>query len=396
MKVRRWIKGIAPSWRHACSASIAEPVSITRKGGFGISRFTIWLVCLGLLAGCKEDGGAPAPLTRVEAITTEVVDFAPTITLTGVVAAQVRTDLSFRISGKISERLVNLGEHVVKGQVLARLDPEEQQAELVSAQAGVSSAEAMLRQATAAFDRQKDLLGRGNTTRRDYDQAEAALRSAKAQLDQAHSDLSLAQDQLSYTELRADADGIITERNAEVGQVVAQAQPIYTLARDGPRDAVFNIHEWALANVAIDKGLAISLVADPAVTALGDVREISPAVNPSTETVAVKVALRDTPHTMTLGALVNGAGPMRTQKVVLVPWAALFEIDGRPAVWVIDPASKVVSLKPITVTRYTRDHIAVSSGLGSGEIVVSAGVQMLRPGQTVEIAGASKPTGPKP
>ena len=86
----------------------------------------------------------------------------------------------------------------------------------------------------AAFERQKDLLARGNTTRRDYDQAEAALRSAQAQLDQAHADLEVAQDQLSYTELRADADGIITARIAEVGQVVAQAQPIYTLARDGP------------------------------------------------------------------------------------------------------------------------------------------------------------------
>jgi len=319
-------------------------------------------------------------------VTTEIVDFAPAITLTGVVEARIRTDLSFRISGKISERLANIGQHVARNQVLARLDPEEQQAELVSAQASVASAEAMVRQATAAFERQKELLARGNTTRRDYDQAEASLRSARAQLDQARSDLSLAQDQLSYTELRADADGIITARNAEVGQVVAQAQPIYSLARDGPRDAVFNIHEWALTNVAIDNGLAIALVSDPAVKTLGDVRELSPAVNPSTETVTVKIALRETPPAMSLGALVNGTGPMKQQKVVLVPWACLFEIDGKPAVWVIDRASNVVSLKPIAVGRYTKDHIAVSGGLKSGETVVSAGVQMLRPGQKVEIA----------
>ena len=86
---------------------------------------------------------------------------------------------------------------------------------------------------------------------------------------------------------------------------------------------------------------------------------------------------------------------MRVQKVIMVPWSALFEIDGRPAVWVVDPASKAVSLKPITITRYTKDHIAVSSGLESGEIVVSAGVQMLRPGQRVEIAAQPKPTGAK-
>ena len=116
--------------------------------------------------------------------------FRPPITLTGVIAAQIRTDLSFRLSGKISERLANVGDHVVAEPVLARLDPDEQQAELVSAKAGVASAEAMVRQTAAAFERQKDLLGRGNTTRRDYDQAEAVLRSAQAQLDQAQSDLS--------------------------------------------------------------------------------------------------------------------------------------------------------------------------------------------------------------
>jgi membrane fusion protein, multidrug efflux system len=330
------------------------------------------------------------PLTRVKAVTAEIVDFAPSVTLTGVVEARIRTDLSFRLSGKISERLVNVGDHVAKGQLLARLDPDEQQAELASAEASVASAEAMVRQSVAAFERQKELLSRGNTTRRDYDQADASLRSAHAQLDQARSDLKLAQDQLSYTELRADADGIITALKAEVGQVVAQAQPIYTLARDGPRDAVFNVHDWAMANLATDNGLAVSLVSDPAVKTLGDVREISPAVNPSTETVTMKVGLRETPQAMGLGALVNGTGPMKQKRVVLVPWPSLFEIDGKPAVYVVAPGSNVVSLKAITIYRYTRDRIAVSSGLTSGDTVVSAGVQMLRPGQKVEIAAETR------
>ena len=181
---------------------------------------------------------------------------------------------------------------------------------------------------------------------------------------------------------------------AEAGQVVAQAQPIYTLARDGPRDAVFNVHEWALTNVDAGKGVTISLVSDPAVTTLGDVRELSPAVNPSTQTVTVKIGLRETPAAMTLGALVNGTARLNQQKVVLVPWAALFEMEGRPAVWVLDPGGTIASLKPITIARYTKDQIAVSSGLQTGEIVVSAGVQMLHPGQKVEIANDRKPTGP--
>lgn len=342
------------------------------------------------MAGCRDDAAPQVPLTRVKATTAEIVDFTPMITLTGSIMARTTTDLSFRVSGKISERLGNVGDHVTTGQLLARLDPEEQEQEAISATAAVASARALVRQTAAALERQKELIARGNTTRRDYDQAEASARSAQAQLEQAQSDLKLAEDQLSYTELRADADGIITARQAELGQVVTQAQPVFTLARDGARDAVFNVHEWALANVALDKGLTIAMVNDPAVTAVGDVREMSPAVNPLTETIQVKVALRETPQPMALGTLVNGSAPMKGQQVVLLPWAALFEIRGKPAVWVIDQRNTTVSLKPIELSRYTKDAIAVSSGLQSGEVVVSAGAQLLYPGQKVEIAGAAR------
>ncbi|MDP2333996.1 MAG: efflux RND transporter periplasmic adaptor subunit [Reyranella sp.] len=349
------------------------------------------LAIFGLLAGCKEDAATPPPLTRVKAVPAELVDFAPAITLTGIIAAQVETELSFRISGKISERLVNVGDPVVRDQVLARLDPVEQEAELESAKAGMQSAEAQLRQTTASFERQKNLLTTGNTTRRDYDQAEAALRSARAQMEQARAQLASAEDQLSYTALRADADGIVTARAAEAGQVVAQAQSVYTVARDGPRDAVFNVHEWALANIVADKGLAISLEHDPAVATTGDVREISPAVNPSTMTITVKVGLRETPPAMALGSVVNGVGPTKQRKVFLLPWGALFEIDGKPAVWVVDPSGSTVSLTPVEIDRYNQGVIAVTGGLASGQIVVTAGVQLLRPGQKVEIVPERKP-----
>jgi multidrug efflux pump subunit AcrA (membrane-fusion protein) len=106
--------------------------------------------------------------------------------------------------------------------------------------------------------------------------------------------------------------------------------------------------------------------------------------------VRVKVGLRQTPDAMSLGALVNGTAPMTTQKVVLLPWGALFEIAGKPAVWVIDGRSTTVSLKPIVLSRYTKDRIVVADGLQAGEVVVSAGVQLLRPGQKVEIAGGAR------
>jgi RND family efflux transporter MFP subunit len=307
------------------------------------------------------------------------------ITVTGVIAAQVQADLGFRLSGKISECYVDIGDHVTANQVLAKLDPVEQQADVDSAKAGVRSAESLLAQNGASLERLKSLVQTGNATRHDYDQAVAAYSTAQAQLDQARAQLGTAQDNLSFTKLHAGAAGIIVARNIDPGQVVAQAQPAFVLAQDGPRDAVFNVYEWALANVAFDKGLSVSTVTDSAIKTEGDVREISAAVDPNTMTVTVRVGLRETPPAMSLGSVVNGKAPMKAHKVFLLPWGALFEIDGKPAVWIVDPKTSTVSLKPVVVDRYTHDSIAVTGELEPGQSVVFAGGQMLRPGQKVEI-----------
>ena len=348
------------------------------------------LLLAGLLPGCRQDATTAPPLTRVKVVTAELSDFAPEVTLTGVIAAQVQSEASFRVAGKIRERLANVGDHVTANQVLARLDPEEQQDEVKAARAGVQSAEATLRQATANFERQKSLLTTGNTTRRDHDQAEATFRSATAQLDQARGQLAQATDQLAYTELHAGSDGIIVAQMAEAGQVVAQAQPVFGLAHDGARDAVFNVHEWALGNTTLDRGITVSLQRDPAVRTPATVRLVSPAVDANTMTVQVRLALTNTPAAMTLGSLVNGSAAIQARKVFLLPWHAVFEQDGKSAVWLVDPRSTTVSLKPVTVERFTRDTIAVT-GLEPGQTVVSAGSQTLRPGQKVEIATERKP-----
>lgn len=342
------------------------------------------LVTALLAAGCRQDA-AIAPLTRIKVVTAEPSEFATGVTLTGAIAAQVQSEVSFRVGGKIRERLANVGDHVTADQVLARLDPAEQRAEVEAEQAGVRSAEATLRQATLAFDRQKNLLATGNTTRRDHDQADASLKSAQAQLEQARSQLAQAADRYAYTELRAGADGIVVAQFAEAGQVVAQAQPVFGLAHDGGRDAVFNVYEWALANTATDKDITVSLLRDPSVRTTATVRLVSPAVDPSSMTVQVKLALADTPPAMTLGSLVKGTATTQASKVFLLPWGSIFEQVGKPAVWLVDPQSSTVSLKPVAIERFTRDAIAVT-GLDPGQTVVSAGARMLRPGQKVEIA----------
>jgi RND family efflux transporter MFP subunit len=352
-------------------------------------RVLLGVLAVALLTGCKQEA-AVVPLTRVRVVTSEVTEFAPQITLTGTIAAQFQSDVAFRLSGKITERLVNVGDHVKADQIVARLDPEEQQADLLAAQAGVASAQAVLTQTTASFERQQALLRTGNTTRREHDQAEASMRSAQGQLDQARAQLTTATDQLSFTTLKAGADGIIVKQLAEAGQVVSQAQPVYVLAIDGDRDALFNVYEWALANVELDKGLDVSMVTDPNVKAVGTVRLVSPAVNANTMTVQIRFGIAATPAAMALGAVVNGAAPLRPRKVVLLPWEAVFEQGGKPAVWVVDDRASTVSLKPVTIDRYARDTIAVT-GIEPGLTIVSAGGQLLRPGQKVETVAERKP-----
>lgn len=339
-----------------------------------------------LLAGCKKEEHAEAQPLRVRAQTVAFEDFAPTFSLTGVIAARTVDNLAFRVGGRVAERLADVGQHVGKATVLARLDPQTQQSDLVSARANLDAAQAQLRQATATFNRQKTLLAQGFTTRRDYDQADQGQRTAQASVQAAQSQLAVAQENLSYTELKAGADGIITARDVETGQVVQAAQTVFTLAEDGDRDAVFNVQETLVANAPAAPAVTITLLSDPKVTTQGTVREISPVVDPATATVRVKVAIPNTPAAMPLGAAVAGTIKAMPRKAVVLPWQALTASDGKPAVWIVDPDTHRVSMTPVQVYTYDSHIVVIDKGLEDGQVAVTAGGQLLHPGQQVEIA----------
>ena len=163
------------------------------------------------------------------------------MTLTGEVQARFRADLSFRVGGRVRERLVDVGAHVDAGDVLARLDAAEQRADFEAASAAVTAAQAQLRVARATFDRQSRLIAAGFTNRVAFDQAQEALRIAEGSLEATNSQLGTAKEALGYTELGAGAAGVITARSLEIGQVVQAAQPIFSLAQDGEREAVFDV-----------------------------------------------------------------------------------------------------------------------------------------------------------
>ena len=194
------------------------------------------------LAACNDGSGAPGERAAlVRTVLIQPRDGQASLTLTGEVQARFRADLSFRVSGRVLARQVDVGTHVNAGDLLARLDPAEQQADFDAATAGVAAAVAQLRVAQATFDRQSQLLSSGFTTRVAYDQAQEQLRTAEGTLESAKAELGRSREALGDTELHARAAGVITARSLEVGQVVQAAQPVFTLAQDGEHDAVFDV-----------------------------------------------------------------------------------------------------------------------------------------------------------
>jgi membrane fusion protein, multidrug efflux system len=341
------------------------------------------------LTGCDKQAPPPAQARPVRTVTVERAPDGETVSLTGQVRAKDEVSLAFRIDGRVVERPVNVGDVLKPGQLVARLDPKDQQDALRTAQANLAAAEAVLTQARLTFGRQRELLKDGWTPRAKFDEAQQALLTAQAQVDSAQAQVRIAENQLSYTVLFADAAGAVTAKGAEPGEVVHAGQMIVQLARQGGRDAVFDVPEQLIRTGPRDPLVQIALTNDPTVRATGRVREVAPQADGTTRTFQVKVGIIDPPQALQLGSTVTGSIKLSPPAGVEVPPSALTEANGRPAVWVVDPQSQTVALRNVGVSRYDPANVVISQGLETGEIVVTAGVQVLRPGQNVRLLGAA-------
>jgi RND family efflux transporter MFP subunit len=308
--------------------------------------------------------------------------------LTGHLAAEDEAALGFRIGGRMVQRLVNVGDMVKPGQELARLDPQDEMNGLRTAQADLVAAQAAVTQSRAEFERQRTLLAQGHTPRAQFDVAERALHTAQAQADAAELQVDLAAIRVSDTILQADAAGTVTARGAEPGEVVQPGRMIVKIARHSGRDAVFDVPAQLLRSTPADPRVTVTLTDDPAIVASGRVREVSPQADPVTRTFQVKVGLTDAPEAMRLGATVNGVLRLTSDKVIAIPASALTELNRAPAVWIVDPQKLTVSLRNIETLRFDPASVIVAHGLAPGDIVVTAGVQALHPGQKVRLLDA--------
>ncbi|WP_448191562.1 efflux RND transporter periplasmic adaptor subunit [Azospirillum sp. sgz301742] len=345
-----------------------------------------------MLMGCEQPTPPAAEAMLVRAVPVQVTQFDRTAALTGDIQARRESNLGFRVAGKVIERPVDVGMRVKNGDLLARLDSQDQTNAVKSAESDVAAAQAAIEQSRTQEERQRKLLADGFTTRVQYDNAQRRFAQAQAELSSAEAKLGTAKDTLSYTELRADRDGVITAKGAEPGQVVAAGQMVLRLADPAEREAVFQVPGTAL-RIEGQTGppkVEVRLVDNPDTVTEGTIREVSPGVDPVTRTYTVKVSLPDAPEAFLLGSSVAGRAKLPARPVVNLPSSALFQtVAGEPAVWVVARPADTVSLRPISVLQYDTGTVTVASGLDAGDMVVIGGVQKLRSGQKVTIKQGS-------
>ena len=312
--------------------------------------------------------------------------------LTGTLEAPETFAVAFRSSGRISQITVEVGEALSEGEVLARLDAVQAEAALRSAQAALAAARADLVQAEQRRDRTVALLARGAGTNAEVEAAQAELIAAEASRDQAAAQLASAEQGLEDTEIRAPFSGIVTARSAEPGQVVGAAQAVLTIAPKGRREAVFYAPNAPAIDPLVGKTVEITLLDDPSTVFFAEVTEVSPLADARTGTVVVRARIdSDKAAAGTLlGAPVSSKIALELPEVVILPWSALVVQHGAPAVWVVDEASGRVSLRPVTIARYTTERLELEDGVAPGEWVVGAGAHLLYPGRVVTAGEVSQ------
>ncbi len=335
--------------------------------------------------GCKKS----EPVATVRPVRTAVIAEQPhddQVAMTGLIGAHQYVSASFRIAGKMVERLVTVGNVVKAGQPIARLDPTIEKDALTAATADLASARALLEQTQLTEQRYGALLKTAAVSQSNYDDALRQLRAARAQVLAAEARLHSAQEQLDFTTLKAETGGIVTEKCAEHGEVLNAGQPVVKIAENQPMDALFDAPEALVRNgIAPGQKIEVRLNSDSSIRTEGVIYEIAPQSDSATRTYLVKAAMTNTPAQMLLGATVLGYLTRSNHPSIRVHSSALTAADGRPAVWRVEPKSQTVQLTPVEVVAYTTDAAVIGSGLRPGDIVVTAGAQALHQNQKVKL-----------
>ena len=348
-----------------------------------MTRLVVVALVCGALAGCSQPPPPTPPVRPVELAEARAATGLAAAAFAGEVKPRHESDLGFRIPGKVIARYVDAGTRVTRGQALARLDPADVGLQADAQRAAVAAAQNEVTFAQAEFERYENLYRQKFVSASALDQKRNALDTNRAKLAQSRAQLAVTQNQASYATLTAPEAGVVTSVQAEAGQVVAAGQTVMKIAREDEREVAIAVPESRLGELKAAAALGVVLWADRTRVYPARVREIAPSVDPVTRTFAVRVAVLQPDAALQWGMTANVVLQGADIDGVIVPLTAIHREGDRPAVWIYDPQTQQVALRPVTIAQYREDGAIVGSGVAPGERVVAAGVHKLLPGQKV-------------
>ena len=341
------------------------------------------MIAAALLVGCtREVEQKPDEVRPVRVLRVGAADGGRRLELAGEVRARYETRLGFRVGGKISQRMVDVGSKVRAGKPLARLDPADLALGEVAARAQEASIEKERDLAAAELARFRDLREKNFISQAEFDRRATALATAEARLEAARAQRLQLANQTGYTVLTADTAGVVTAVDAEAGQVVAAGQTVLRVVRPGEKEVAFAVPEAHRAMLERASALSATLTALPGRSWQARLRELAPAADPVTRTFAARATIVDAGDEVELGMSARLEAMVQGEASILVPVAAIYSRGDQPQVMLVD-ADGTVRPQPVKTAGILHERVVIDSGLKPGDVVVAAGAQLLRPGQRV-------------
>jgi membrane fusion protein, multidrug efflux system len=339
-----------------------------------------------LLAGCSKPVEKAEDIRPVRVLKLGAANASVTTEFSGEVRARIESRLGFRVGGKIVARKVDVGAIVKRGQVLLQLDPQDLQLAQSQANAGLRAAQSNRDLTQAELKRYQDLREKNFVSQAVLDAKHSAWQSAQASFEQAQAAFKGQSNQAGYATLVADVDGVVTTVDAEVGQVVAAGTPVVRVAQAGDKEVVIGIPEDKVDLLHRISDVSVRTWANPGVTMPGKIREIAPMADPATRTYTAKVSVPDAPADVKLGMTAFVLFSAKTPVALIkVPLTALFQEKSVTSVWVVEQG--IVKRVPVTIAGPSGNDLLLSDGVSTGQTIVTAGVNQLKPGQKVTILG---------
>ena len=372
---------------------MADPTahSLRAQSSIVIHRWPVLAILMAFLAGgCskpveKVDEVRPVRVIRLAADTVDVV-----AEFSGEVRPRIESRLAFQVGGKIVARKVEIGTTVKRGQVLMQLDPQDLKLAQSQANAALQAATSQRDLANAELKRYRELRDKNFVSQAVLDSKLSAFKSAQAGYDQALANFRSQSNLTGYSALHADVDGVITGIEAEVGQVVSAGTPVVRIARTEEKEIVIGIPEDKVGTLREVSEIRVRTWSRPDEVIAGELREVSPVADPATRTYAARIGIPRAPEHVRLGMTAYVAFVEQTPEALIkLPLTALFKHGQDTAVWVVDKGQ--VNPVPVEVAGTSGDEILVSGGVSAGQTIVTAGVNVLKPGQQVKILEVELP-----